>query len=107
MLFISIGFLVLRFYCFIGLDFDSNVIELVFLFLFCNCFYVCFFSVLISLLELLLMPLTPSLHRIHFIGRHKTRQHIGELVKETSAKLKQASETDHYEEVSVSAHFLL
>ncbi|KAG8649071.1 syntaxin-22 [Manihot esculenta] len=31
---------------------------------------------------------------------HKTRQRIGELVKETSAKLKEASETDQYEEVS-------
>ncbi|KAJ9185587.1 hypothetical protein P3X46_005199 [Hevea brasiliensis] len=31
---------------------------------------------------------------------HKTRQRIGELVKETSVKLKEASETDHYEEVS-------
>ncbi|KAF2306677.1 hypothetical protein GH714_020355 [Hevea brasiliensis] len=32
--------------------------------------------------------------------KHKTRQRIGELVKETSVKLKEASETDHYEEVS-------
>ncbi|PIN05848.1 SNARE protein PEP12/VAM3/Syntaxin 7/Syntaxin 17 [Handroanthus impetiginosus] len=33
---------------------------------------------------------------------HKTRQHIGQLVKDTSAKLKQASETDHHVEVSPS-----
>ncbi|EEF42372.1 syntaxin, plant, putative [Ricinus communis] len=31
---------------------------------------------------------------------HKTRQRISELVKDTSAKLRQASEIDHYEEVS-------
>uniref|UniRef100_A0A2P2LFY5 Syntaxin-22-like n=1 Tax=Rhizophora mucronata TaxID=61149 RepID=A0A2P2LFY5_RHIMU len=33
---------------------------------------------------------------------HKTRLHIGRLVKDTSAKLKQASETDHHAGVSVS-----
>ncbi|CAA7397602.1 unnamed protein product [Spirodela intermedia] len=33
---------------------------------------------------------------------HKTRLHIGQLVKDTSAKLKQASETDHNAEVSAS-----
>ncbi|KAL5724912.1 Syntaxin-22 [Ranunculus cassubicifolius] len=33
---------------------------------------------------------------------HKTRLHIGQLVKDTSAKLKQASETDHYSDVSPS-----
>ncbi|XP_008797975.1 syntaxin-22-like [Phoenix dactylifera] len=33
---------------------------------------------------------------------HKTRLHIGQLVKDTSAKLKQASETDHLAEVSAS-----
>lgn len=33
---------------------------------------------------------------------HKTRLHIGQLVKETSAKLKEASETDHRFEVSAS-----
>ncbi|KAI8565261.1 hypothetical protein RHMOL_Rhmol03G0245200 [Rhododendron molle] len=33
---------------------------------------------------------------------HKTRQHIGQLVKETSAKLKQASETDQHTDVSAS-----
>ncbi|KAI3469168.1 hypothetical protein Pfo_025831 [Paulownia fortunei] len=33
---------------------------------------------------------------------HKTRLHIGQLVKDTSAKLKQASETDHRVEVSAS-----
>ncbi|XP_010942994.1 syntaxin-22 [Elaeis guineensis] len=33
---------------------------------------------------------------------HKTRLHIGQLVKDTSAKLKQASETDHHTEVSAS-----
>ncbi|KAG0488316.1 hypothetical protein HPP92_006891 [Vanilla planifolia] len=33
---------------------------------------------------------------------HKTRLHIGELVKDTSAKLKQASEKDHRAEVSAS-----
>ncbi|XAR49412.1 hypothetical protein NMG60_11032609 [Bertholletia excelsa] len=31
---------------------------------------------------------------------HKTRLHIGQLVKDTSAKLKQASENDHHMEVS-------
>lgn len=36
------------------------------------------------------------------IDRHKTRLHIGQLVKDTSAKLKQASESDHRVEVSVS-----
>lgn len=35
--------------------------------------------------------------------RHKTRLHIGQLVKDTSAKLKQASEADHRVEVSVSS----
>lgn len=33
---------------------------------------------------------------------HKTRQHIGQLVKDTSAKLKQESEKDQHTEVSVS-----
>lgn len=33
---------------------------------------------------------------------HKTRVHIGQLVKDTSAKLKQASETDHRAEVNPS-----
>ncbi|KAF7829200.1 syntaxin-22 [Senna tora] len=33
---------------------------------------------------------------------HKTRLHIGQLVKDTSAKLKQASELDHHVEVNVS-----
>ncbi|XP_076884612.1 syntaxin-22-like [Bidens hawaiensis] len=33
---------------------------------------------------------------------HKTRLHIGQLVKDTSEKLKQASETDHRTEVSAS-----
>ena len=33
--------------------------------------------------------------------RHKTRLHIGQLVKDTSAKLKQASEIDHHAEVNV------
>ncbi|XP_047338277.1 syntaxin-22-like isoform X2 [Impatiens glandulifera] len=33
---------------------------------------------------------------------HKTRLHIGQLVKDTSAKLKQANETDHHDNVSVS-----
>ncbi|VVA11496.1 PREDICTED: syntaxin-22 [Prunus dulcis] len=32
---------------------------------------------------------------------HKSRAHIGELVKDTSAKLKQASETDQHAQVSV------
>lgn len=36
-----------------------------------------------------------------FHCRHKTRMHIGQLVKDTSAKLKQASETDHGVDVSV------
>lgn len=34
--------------------------------------------------------------------RRKTRLHIGQLVKDTSDKLKQASEIDHHVEVSVS-----
>ncbi|CAM8985208.1 unnamed protein product [Rhodiola kirilowii] len=33
---------------------------------------------------------------------HKTRLHIGQLVKDTSAKLKQASETDHNSQVSAN-----
>ncbi|KAI3680072.1 hypothetical protein L2E82_50809 [Cichorium intybus] len=33
---------------------------------------------------------------------HKTRLHIGQLVKDTSDKLKQASETDHQTDVSAS-----
>lgn len=33
---------------------------------------------------------------------HKTRLHIGQLVKDTSAKLKQASEIDHHAQVSPS-----
>ena len=40
------------------------------------------------------------------ICRHKTRLHIGQLVKDTSAKLKQASDTDHHTEVSVSFAFM-
>ena len=36
------------------------------------------------------------------ICRHKTRLHIGQLVKDTSAKLKQASEIDHQSSVNVS-----
>ena len=35
------------------------------------------------------------------VYRHKTRLHIGHLAKETSAKLKAASESDHVTEVSV------
>ncbi|KAK6926175.1 Target SNARE coiled-coil homology domain [Dillenia turbinata] len=34
---------------------------------------------------------------------HKTRLHIGQLVKDTSAKLREASEIDQHSEVSVSA----
>ncbi|KGN55757.2 hypothetical protein Csa_010596 [Cucumis sativus] len=34
--------------------------------------------------------------------RHKTRLHIGQLVKDTSAKLKQASDIDHHAEVNAS-----
>lgn len=34
--------------------------------------------------------------------RHKTRLHIGQLVKDTSEKLKQVSERDHHTEVNVS-----
>lgn len=33
---------------------------------------------------------------------HKTRLHIGQLVKDTSAKLKQANEADHHAEVTAS-----
>ncbi|KAA3463240.1 syntaxin-22-like [Gossypium australe] len=36
---------------------------------------------------------------------HKTRLHIGQLVKDTSAKLKQASESDHRAEVSLMQFF--
>lgn len=36
-----------------------------------------------------------------FVNRHKTRLHIGQLVKDTSAKLKIASETDHQSGVNV------
>lgn len=39
--------------------------------------------------------------------RHKTRLHIGQLVKDTSAKLKQASEVDHHAGVSVSLHYII
>ncbi|CAL9217089.1 unnamed protein product [Arabidopsis halleri] len=35
-------------------------------------------------------------------GRHKTRLHIGQLVKDTSAKLREASETDHGKDVAQS-----
>lgn len=35
------------------------------------------------------------------ITRHKTRLHIGQLVMDTSAKLKEASETDHRTRVNV------
>lgn len=35
-------------------------------------------------------------------GRNNTRLQIAQLVKDTSAKLKLASETDHHVEVSVS-----
>ncbi|KAH1098060.1 hypothetical protein J1N35_014981 [Gossypium stocksii] len=35
-------------------------------------------------------------------NQHKTWLHIGQLVKDTSAKLKQASESDHCAEVSAS-----
>jgi hypothetical protein len=37
--------------------------------------------------------------------RHKTRLHIGQLVKDTSDKLKQASEIDHHADVNVSLKF--
>ncbi|CAN6569785.1 unnamed protein product [Malus baccata var. baccata] len=33
---------------------------------------------------------------------HKTRAHIGQLVKDTSDKLKQASETDHHAQVTIA-----
>lgn len=46
------------------------------------------------------------LHWIEFTDRHKTRYHIGQLVKETSTKLKQATETDQRTEVSVSSHVI-
>ena len=41
-----------------------------------------------------------------FLGRHKTRLHIGQLVKETSATLREASEADQDAEVSVSSSAL-
>jgi hypothetical protein len=34
--------------------------------------------------------------------RHKTRQHIGQLAKDTGARLKSASEIDQYTDVTVS-----
>lgn len=34
--------------------------------------------------------------------RHKTRLYIGQLVKDTAAKLREASETDHQRGVNVS-----
>lgn len=37
-----------------------------------------------------------------FIDSHKTRLHIGVLVKDTSARLKEASDTDHHSGISVS-----
>ena len=39
--------------------------------------------------------------------RHKTRAHITRLVKDTSEKLKQASEADHRVEVSVCIYILI
>jgi len=39
--------------------------------------------------------------------RHKTRLHIGQLVKDTSNKLKQASEIDHNAEVNVMPSTLI
>ena len=44
-----------------------------------------------------------SLYLDVFLARHKTRLHIGQLVKETSAKLREASEADQDAEVSVSS----
>jgi len=41
------------------------------------------------------------------IYSHKTRLHIGQLVKDTSAKLKQASDIDHHAEVNVSLNLCL
>ncbi|KAE9464636.1 hypothetical protein C3L33_03470, partial [Rhododendron williamsianum] len=57
-------------------------------------------------LSFFFLPPAPSFsfHSIEFICRHKSRQHIGQLVKETSAKLKQASETDQHTDVSVSSY---
>ncbi|KAE8731933.1 Syntaxin-22 [Hibiscus syriacus] len=43
-----------------------------------------------------------SLTILEILYTHKTRLHIGQLVKDTSAKLKQASETDHRAGVSAS-----
>ncbi|CAA3010295.1 syntaxin-22-like [Olea europaea subsp. europaea] len=45
---------------------------------------------------------TPKDRPEHREKLQKTRLHIGQLVKDTSAKLKQASETDHHVEVSAS-----
>lgn len=47
-----------------------------------------------------------SLYLTFSHGRHKTRLHIGQLVKETSAKLREASEADQNAEVSVSVSAL-
>lgn len=45
-----------------------------------------------------------TFYSFELAGRHKTRLHIGQLVKDTSSKLKQASEADHHTEVSVSKY---
>lgn len=53
-----------------------------------------------------LLPLG-SYHVIFPSCSHKTRLHIGQLVKDTSAKLKQASDIDHHVEVNVSLDLYL
>lgn len=60
-------------------------------FLFCN---VC----------LLFIPFWTNIlwYLFHPVNSHKTRLHIGRLVKDTSDKLKQASDADHGNNVSVS-----
>ena len=74
----------------------------------CQNLMVCFSSLPFSFMEwyqsnTLVMNLhfELSLYWFFLHDRHRTRLHIGQLVKDTSARLKQASETDHYAGVSV------
>ena len=41
------------------------------------------------------------------ICKNKTRKHIGQMVKDTSAKLKASSETDQHTEFNVSVMFVI
>lgn len=71
-----------------------------------NCFYLlawpCFLY-FVQLISTIISNWTNFLWTLFCpVNSHKTRLHIGQLVKDTSAKLKQASETDHEYNVSVS-----